>query len=63
MQAQGVWSALESTDSKMVAEKKINKVALAVIYQGIPEDIFFICGREEDDERSMESYQKYMFGS
>lgn len=38
MQAQGVWSAIEPSDPKVDVEEKIDKVALAMIYQGIPKD-------------------------
>lgn len=39
IQAQGVWSAIEPTDAKAPVEEKSDKVALAMVYQGIPEDI------------------------
>ncbi|KAL8112464.1 hypothetical protein AgCh_019969 [Apium graveolens] len=39
MEAQEVWSAIDSTGSTTVIEEMTDKVALAAIYQGIPEDI------------------------
>lgn len=39
MQAQGVWSAVETADTEKVVEEKMDKMALAAIYQSIPEDI------------------------
>lgn len=39
MQAHGVWEAIEPKDGKATVEDKIDKQALAVIYQGIPEDM------------------------
>lgn len=39
MQAHGVWDAVEPSDPKAAVEEKIDKVALAMIYQGIPEDM------------------------
>ncbi|KAL8127875.1 hypothetical protein AgCh_014714 [Apium graveolens] len=36
MQAQGVWNAIEAPDPK---DEKSDKIALAMIYQGIPEDM------------------------
>ncbi|XP_074342858.1 uncharacterized protein LOC141680565 [Apium graveolens] len=39
MQAQGVWTAMEPSDAKAPLDDKIDKVALAMIYQGIPEDM------------------------
>ncbi|XP_074336191.1 uncharacterized protein LOC141673354 [Apium graveolens] len=38
IQAQGVWIALEPNDPKGAVEEKIDKVAMAMIYQGIPEE-------------------------
>lgn len=39
MQAQGVWSAVEPSDPKAVVEEKSDKIAMAMIYQGIPEEV------------------------
>lgn len=39
MQARGVWSSVEQMDPKVVVEEKTDKVALAMIYQGIPEEV------------------------
>lgn len=39
MQAQGVWNVVESGDAKAVVDEKMDKVALAMIYQGILEDM------------------------
>lgn len=39
MQAQGVWEAVQSSDPKVVVETKTDKMALAAIYQGIPEEM------------------------
>ncbi|KAL8123367.1 hypothetical protein AgCh_011368 [Apium graveolens] len=39
MQAHGVWEAIEPKDPKGVVEDKIDKRALAFIYQGVPEDV------------------------
>lgn len=39
MQAQGVCSAIEPSDPKVAVEEKAVKVALAIIYQGMPEDM------------------------
>ncbi|XP_074355869.1 uncharacterized protein LOC141695529 [Apium graveolens] len=38
IQAHGVWEAVEKSDPKAVIETKIDKIALAMIYQGIPEE-------------------------
>lgn len=39
LQAQSVWSAVEPTDPKSTVEEKTDKIALAMLYQGIPEDV------------------------
>lgn len=39
MQALGVWEAIEPKDPKAVLEEKIDKRALAVLYQSIPDDV------------------------
>lgn len=39
MQAHGIWNAVEPTDPKEAVEDKTDKIALAAIYQAIPEDI------------------------
>lgn len=38
-QVQGVWVAIEPSDPKVAVEEKTNKVALAMLYQGLPEDM------------------------
>lgn len=38
MEAHGVWEAIDPKDPKAVVEDKIDKRALTVIYQGVPED-------------------------
>lgn len=38
MQAHGVWEAVENNDPKAAVEGKTDRIALAMIYQGIPED-------------------------
>ncbi|XP_074336783.1 uncharacterized protein LOC141673956 [Apium graveolens] len=39
MQAQGVWTTIEPADPKVPIEEKVDKVALAMLYQGLPEDM------------------------
>ncbi|XP_074341863.1 uncharacterized protein LOC141679258 [Apium graveolens] len=39
MQVQGVWTAVEQNDPKTPVEEKSDKVAMAMIYQGIPEEV------------------------
>lgn len=39
MQAHGVWDAVEPRTSNTTVDTKKDKMALAAIYQGIPEDL------------------------
>lgn len=39
MQAHGIWEAVELADPKVAAGEKKDRLALAAIYQSIPEDI------------------------
>ena len=39
MQAHGVWEAIDPKDPKVPADDKVDKRALAIIYQGIAEDL------------------------
>ncbi|KAL8097216.1 hypothetical protein AgCh_030365 [Apium graveolens] len=65
MQAQGVWCAVESsdskatakekTDSKAIIEDKMNKIALAMINQGIPEDILHLVAERKTERETWKS--------
>lgn len=39
MKAQGVWDAVETKEKEASPDEKHDKIALATIYQGIPEDV------------------------
>lgn len=39
MQAHAVWEAIDPSDRKVAVEDRIDKVALAMIYQSIPEEM------------------------
>ncbi|KAL8097202.1 hypothetical protein AgCh_030354 [Apium graveolens] len=47
MQAHGVWTAIESKDPKGSSDDRVDKLALAVIYQGIPEDVLIAIAEKE----------------
>nr|GEY22129.1 hypothetical protein [Tanacetum cinerariifolium] len=47
MQAQGVWDTVEPRTSNTVVEVKKDKMALAAIYQGIPEDLLLSLAEKE----------------
>lgn len=39
MRAHGIWEAVEPTDPKVDVDEKVDRVAIAAVYQAIPEDI------------------------
>ncbi|XP_074324194.1 uncharacterized protein LOC141659023 [Apium graveolens] len=39
LQAQGVWIVVEQIDPKTVVDDKVDKIALAMLYQGLPEEM------------------------
>lgn len=51
MQAHGVWDAIEPKDPKVASEDKIDKRALAVIYQGVPEDVLLSLAEKRRQRR------------
>ncbi|XP_074351734.1 uncharacterized protein LOC141690877 [Apium graveolens] len=53
MQAHGVWRAVETTEKNL--EDKIDKIALAVIYQGIPEDIHLSLAEKRTAKKAWEA--------
>ena len=47
MQAQGVWDAVEPRTANTVVKVKKDKMALAAIYQGIPEDMLLSLAKKQ----------------
>lgn len=39
MEAQGGWEAVDQSDPKFAVETKVDMMALAAIYQDIPQDV------------------------
>lgn len=52
MQAQGVWNAIEAPDPK---DEKSDKIALAMIYQGIPEDMLLSIAEKKTAKEGWEA--------
>ena len=52
MQAHGVWKAIEPNDPKAVIEEKTNKRALAIIYQGILDDVFLALAEKKTSKEA-----------
>ncbi|XP_074364213.1 uncharacterized protein LOC141705039, partial [Apium graveolens] len=55
MDAHGIWVAVSPKDPKAVVEEKKDKMALAVIYQGIPEDILLSIAEKETAKEAWEA--------
>lgn len=47
MQAHGVWEAVAPNDRKATVEAKTDKIALAMIYRGIPEDVLLSLAKKK----------------
>lgn len=63
MQAQGVWEAVEQSDTKGVVEAKTDKVALAAIYQGIPEDMLLSIAEKKTAKEAWEALKLMCMGA
>lgn len=66
MDAQGVWGAIETNDSKEKGEKvepRINKMALAAIYQGLPEDILLAVAEKKTAKEAWEAIKTMSLGA
>lgn len=63
MQAQGVWEAVESSDPKTVVEAKMDNVALAAIYQGIPEDVLLSIAEKKTAKEAWEAIKVMCMGA
>lgn len=55
MQAQGVWDAVEPSDPKVAVEDRTDKVALAAIYQRIPEDLLLALAEKKTAKEAWDS--------
>lgn len=55
MQAQGVWVAIEQSDPKVAVEEKTDKVAMAMLYQGLPEDMLLSIAEKGTSKEAWEA--------
>ncbi|XP_017256849.1 uncharacterized protein LOC108226405 [Daucus carota subsp. sativus] len=55
MQAQGVWSAVEPNDPNIQVEEKKDNVAMAMIYQGIPDDVLLALAEKQTAKEAWEA--------
>ncbi|XP_074356144.1 uncharacterized protein LOC141695832 [Apium graveolens] len=63
MKAQGVWDAIEPADPKATVDEKTVQVALAVIYQGVPEDILLTIAEKETAKEAWEAIKTLCMGA
>lgn len=63
MQAHGVWDAIESKGSKTAVEDKVDKTALAAIYQGIPDDILLTLAEKKTAKEAWEAVKTMCQGA
>lgn len=62
MQAQGVWHAVEA-ESKTDVEEKTDKIAMAAIYQSIPEDILLSVAEKKTVKETWEAVKTMCLGA
>lgn len=63
MQAHGVWEAIEPKDRKVTVDEKTDKIALAAIYQGIPEDILLSVVQKKIAKEAWDAIQTMCLGA
>lgn len=63
MQAHGVWVAIEPSDPKAVIEEKADKKALAVIYQGVLDDMLLTIAEKKTSKEAWEAIKTMCMGA
>lgn len=63
MQAQGVWTAVEPSDPKAAIDDKSDKVALAMLYQGLPEDMLLSIAEKTTAKGAWEAIKTMCLGA
>lgn len=63
MQAHGVWEAIEPKDPKTTVEEKLDKRALAVVYQGVPEDILLSIADKKTSKEAWNAIKTMSLGA
>ncbi|KAL8148078.1 hypothetical protein AgCh_005425 [Apium graveolens] len=63
MQAHGVWDAVEVTDPKGTVDDKMEKVALAMIYQSVPEETLLSLSEKKQAKDVWEAIQTVCQGA
>ncbi|XP_074378660.1 uncharacterized protein LOC141720209 [Apium graveolens] len=63
MKAQGVWNAIENKEKEAAVDDRQDKIALATIYQGIPEDILLSVADKETAKEAWEAIETMCQGA
>ena len=63
MQAHGVWESIEPKDPKVAVEDKMDKRALAIIYQGISEDLLLSIAEKKTSKEAWEAIKTVHLGA
>ncbi|KAL7591267.1 uncharacterized protein LOC111904268 [Lactuca sativa] len=63
MQSQGVWDAVKARTSNTIVEVKKDKMALAAIYQGIPEDLLLSLAEKKIAKEAWEALKTMFMGA
>lgn len=63
MQAVGVWDAIEPKDPKAAVEDKVDKRALAVIYQGLPEEFVLSIAEKKSSKEAWDAIKTMCLGA
>lgn len=63
MKAQGVWDTIETRKKEVVADDRQDKIALATIYQGIPEDVLLSVADKETAKEAWEAIKTMCQGA
>lgn len=63
LKARGVWSAIDLKDPKATVDDKADKVALAMIYQGLPEEILLSVAEKETTKGTWEAIRTLCQGA
>ena len=63
MEAQGVWTAVEPADPRAVVDVKTDKMALAAIYKGIPEEILLSIAEKKTAKDAWEAIKVLCMGA
>ena len=62
MKARRVWGAIEQKDPKVIVDDKKVQMALAAIYQGVPEDVLLTIAEKETAKEAWEAIKTMCMG-